>query len=94
MGRGMSSLATLNEAENGALVSGRGENGQVFTGSKTLAKGPGQVDKGKVEPRAVWAQGRGLGCTVEPPEGCRTLRAGPEGQMELSPQEVFTLGGG
>lgn len=29
MGRGMSSLAALNEAENGALVSERGEDGQA-----------------------------------------------------------------
>lgn len=35
---------------------GRGKDGQVWTGPQT-AKGPEQVNKGKVGPRVMWAQG-------------------------------------
>lgn len=35
---------------------GKGKDGQVWTGPQT-AKGPEQVNKGKVGPTVMWAQG-------------------------------------
>lgn len=76
MGEGTRSLP-LNEAKDGALVSGRVKEGHVWIGPQT-AKGPGQVDKGKVGPKVLWPQGWELGYTKGPPGRCRTLRIGPQ----------------
>lgn len=82
MGGGTRHLA-LNEAEDGAPVFGRDKDGQVWTGPQT-AKGPEQVNKGKVGPRVMWAQG------FLAPRRMQVARTGP--QVRRSSRRSLTEG--
>lgn len=83
----MSSLATLTKAENGALVSGRGEDGQLGVHRAPNCQGSWAGSQGQGGTQSGVGPGLRAGLYCRAPRG---IGRGSDGAHTTGHQEVFT----